>query len=154
MNPRRQSRLAGVVAILLLVAGAVYLVLSALGENMDMFLTPSEVIEGKNGNVPKVGQRLKVGGMVVPGSVSRDDENLNVSFRLTDTGPQILVEYDGLLPDLFREGQGIVVTGVLREPALLVADEVLAKHDEEYMPPELAEKMKGIKHVKPQSAEY
>ncbi|MFC6439397.1 cytochrome c maturation protein CcmE [Bowmanella sp. JS7-9] len=154
MNPRRKSRLTGVLAIMLLVAGAIYMVLSALSENMDMFLTPSEVIQGKNGTVPKQGQRLKVGGMVIPGTVTRDEESLKVAFSLTDTGPVVRVEYEGLLPDLFREGQGIVVTGTLAAADLVIADEVLAKHDEEYMPPELAEKMKGIKHVKPQDATY
>ena len=77
-----------------------------------------------------------------------------VSFDLVDIGPAVTVSYQGILPDLFREGQGIVATGVLTKLNHIDAHEVLAKHDEEYMPPELAEKMKGIKHVKPQQANY
>ncbi len=86
---------------------------------------------------------------MVPGSVKRDQESLAVSFDLIDTGPTVTVTYTGILPDLFREGQGIVATGILTGEKSIKAQEVLAKHDEEYMPPELAEKMKGIKHVKP-----
>lgn len=149
MNPRRQKRLLAVVSILVLVGGAISLMLFSLSENMDHFYTPSEIIQGKNGTTPKVGQRLRIGGMVVPGSVSRDQQSLAVKFDLVDIGPIVTVSYSGILPDLFREGQGIVATGRLNEGNLIVADEVLAKHDEEYMPPELAEKMKGIKHVKP-----
>lgn len=149
MNPRRKQRLAVVATIGLLVASAIGLMLYALNDSIDLFYTPSEIIEGKNGQKPQVGQRLRIGGMVVPGSVSRDPESLAVSFDLVDTGPTVTVTFTGILPDLFREGQGIVATGVLTEKRQINAQEVLAKHDEEYMPPELAEKMKGIKHVKP-----
>ena len=149
MNPRRQKRLYAFSAIILIVAGAVGLMLYALNQNIDLFYTPSEIVDGKEGLKPQVGQRLRIGGMVVPGSVARDQESLAVTFDLTDTGPTVKVSYNGILPDLFREGQGIVATGTLIEPNLIKAEEVLAKHDEEYMPPELAEKLKGIKHVKP-----
>ena len=128
--------------------------LFALTDNIDLFYTPSEIVEGKDGVKPTVGQRLRIGGMVVPGSVSRDSESLEVTFKLIDTGPQVTVTYAGILPDLFREGQGIVATGVLAEAGVIQAEEVLAKHDEEYMPPELAEQMKGIKHVKPSEGSY
>jgi cytochrome c-type biogenesis protein CcmE len=84
----------------------------------------------------------------------RDSTTLKVSFDLVDVGPAVTVQYQGILPDLFREGQGIVATGILEENTLIVAHEVLAKHDEEYMPPELAEKMKGIKHVPPSQGSY
>jgi cytochrome c-type biogenesis protein CcmE len=154
MNPRRQKRLMAVSAVVLVVAGAISLMLYALNQNIDLFYTPSEIIEGKQGTIPKVGQRLRIGGMVVEGSVRRDDETLAVSFDLIDTGPIVTVSYQGILPDLFREGQGIVATGVLTESKHIEAHEVLAKHDEEYMPPELAEKMKGIKHVKPNQQAY
>ncbi|WP_100642260.1 cytochrome c maturation protein CcmE [Alteromonas facilis] len=154
MNPRRQKRLAVVVGVLLLISGAIGLMLYSLNENIDLFYTPSEIIEGKSGAVPAVGQRLRIGGMVVEGSVTRDPQSLAVSFDLVDIGEHVTVRYAGILPDLFREGQGIVATGVLTEPRVIEAHEVLAKHDEEYMPPELAEKMKGIKHVKPSEAEY
>ena len=149
MNPRRQKRLFAVSAIILIVAGAVGLMLYALNQNIDLFYTPSEIVDGKDGTKPQIGQRLRIGGMVVPGSVARDQQSLAVTFDLTDTGPTVKVAYNGILPDLFREGQGIVATGTLVEPGLIKAEEVLAKHDEEYMPPELAEKLKGIKHVKP-----
>ena len=154
MNPRRQKRLMVVSAILLVVGGAIGLMLYALTQNIDLFYTPSEIIQGKDGQIPQVGQRLRIGGMVVPGTVKRDQETLAVSFDLVDTGPAVTVSYQGILPDLFREGQGIVATGVLTKNNHIDAHEVLAKHDEEYMPPELAEKMKGIKHVKPEQASY
>lgn len=151
MNPRRKQRLAIVLIIGALVAGSIALMLYALNDSIDLFYTPSEIIEGKEGNRPVVGQRLRIGGMVVPGTVSRDSQSLAVSFDLVDVGPKVTVRYSGILPDLFREGQGIVATGVLVDDSTIEAQEVLAKHDEEYMPPELAEKMKGIKHVKPHS---
>lgn len=154
MNPRRKQRLAVVAGIGILLAGAVSLMLVALNDSIDLFYTPSEIIEGKDGVKPAVGQRLRIGGMVVPGSVERNSETLAVTFSLVDTGPTIDVSFNGILPDLFREGQGIVATGVLSEDGTIQAQEVLAKHDEEYMPPELAEKMKGIKHVKPEQASY
>ena len=154
MNPRRQKRLMAVSAIFLVLGSAISLMLYALSQNIDLFYTPSEIIEGKAGQIPDVGQRLRIGGMVVPGTVSRDQETLAVSFDLVDIGPAVTVSYQGILPDLFREGQGIVATGVLTANNHIDAHEVLAKHDEEYMPPELAEKMKGIKHVKPEQANY
>ena len=151
MHQRRKQRLAGVGIIGFLIVSAIGLMLYALNDSIDLFYTPSEIIEGKNGQKPQVGQRLRIGGMVVPGSVKRDQESLAVSFDLIDTGPTVTVTYTGILPDLFREGQGIVATGVLTGASSIKAQEVLAKHDEEYMPPELAEKMKGIKHVKPEN---
>ena len=151
MNPRRKQRLAVVGIIGFLIVSAIGLMLYALNDSIDLFYTPSEIIEGKNGQKPQVGQRLRIGGMVVPGSVKRDQESLAVSFDLIDTGPKVTVTYNGILPDLFREGQGIVATGVLTDAGAIKAQEVLAPHDEEYMPPELAEKMKGIKHVKPEN---
>lgn len=154
MNPRRKQRLAVVGGIGVLVIGAIALMLLALNDNIDLFYTPSEIVDGKDGVKPTVGQRLRIGGMVVPGTVSRDSESLAVTFKLVDTGPLVTVSYQGILPDLFREGQGIVATGVLMDNGVIKAEEVLAKHDEEYMPPELAEKMKGIKHVKPEEASY
>lgn len=146
MNPRRKSRLKVVVSILLGVAVAAGLTLYALSQNIDLFYTPSEVVQGKNDDPnqkPEIGQRIRVGGMVVEGSVKRDDKTLKVEFDVNDIGPSITVEYEGILPDLFREGQGIVAQGVLIEPTRLKASEVLAKHDENYMPPDLGEKMKS-----------
>lgn len=145
MNPRRKSRLKVVVAIFSGVALAIGLMLYALSQNIDLFYTPSEIIYGKQNDPktkPEVGQRIRVGGMVVEGSVKRDEKSLKVEFGLNDIGPAIQVEYEGILPDLFREGQGIVAQGVLVEPTKLRATEVLAKHDENYMPPELGDQMK------------
>lgn len=145
MNPRRKSRLKVVMAVLSGLAVAVGLTLYALSQNIDLFYTPSEIIYGKNDDPktkPEVGQRIRVGGMVVDGSVKRDEKTLKVTFDLNDIGPAIQVEYEGILPDLFREGQGIVAQGTLIEPTKLKATEVLAKHDENYMPPELGDQMK------------
>lgn len=152
MNPRRKKRLVAVTASLSGLGLAIGLMLYALNQNIDLFLVPSEVLNGKDGVMPQVGQRIKVGGMVVEGSVTRDPESLDVVFDLTDTGPTVTVNFQGILPDLFREGQGIIVTGTFQGDGLVMADEVLAKHDEEYMPPEMAERLKGIKHVKPENA--
>ncbi|WP_105168749.1 cytochrome c maturation protein CcmE [Pseudoalteromonas sp. T1lg23B] len=151
MNPRRKKRLLAVVAIIFGVGSAIGLMLYALQENINLFYTPTELIEGKGENKEKpfIGQKLRIGGMVVPGSVVRDESSLDVSFKLMDTGPTVTIRYEGILPDLFREGQGIVAQGTLVEPDVIEAFEVLAKHDEEYMPPEVAEALKGIKHEKP-----
>ncbi|MBE0456807.1 cytochrome c maturation protein CcmE [Pseudoalteromonas sp. KG3] len=151
MNPRRKKRLLAVTAIVFGVGATIGLVLYALQENINLFYTPSELVEGKGPNKekPHIGQKLRIGGMVVPGSVIRDESSLQVSFKLIDTGPLVTIKYQGILPDLFREGQGIVAQGVLVEPNVIEAFEVLAKHDEEYMPAEVAEAVKGIKHEKP-----
>ncbi|MBQ4831753.1 cytochrome c maturation protein CcmE [Pseudoalteromonas sp. MMG010] len=151
MNPRRKKRLLVIVAIVFGLGSAIGLTLYALQENINLFYTPSELIEGKGPNKekPVIGQKLRIGGMVVPGSVERNEDSLQVSFKLIDTGPLVTIRYKGILPDLFREGQGIVAQGVLVEKNVVNAFEVLAKHDEEYMPAEVAEAVKGIKHEKP-----
>jgi len=156
MNTRRKQRLLAISGIVLLVTAAVGTMLYALQDSIDVFYTPTEILEGKQktGKKPIIGQRLRIGGLVVEGSVSRDPDSLAVSFDLVDTGPIVTVQFNGILPDLFREGQGIMATGVLEQRNLIVAHEVLAKHDEEYMPAELAEQLKGIKHVKPEQAGY
>ncbi|WP_371188240.1 cytochrome c maturation protein CcmE [Thalassotalea maritima] len=150
MNPRRKKRLTIVTTIIVGIAIVAGLSLYALSTNIDLFFTPSEIVQGKEktGEKPVVGQRIRVGGLVVNGSVERDAESLKVAFKLIDTGPMITVKYDGILPDLFREGQGIVAQGILIEPTVLEASEVLAKHDEEYMPKEVAEAV-GKHHKKP-----
>ncbi|MDG2961005.1 cytochrome c maturation protein CcmE [Bisgaard Taxon 10/6] len=147
MNPRRKSRLKVVLFILLGVSVAAGLMMYALRSNIDLFYTPSEVVNGKQNDTsqkPEVGQRIRVGGMVVAGSVKRDAKSLKVRFDVNDIGPSITVEYEGILPDLFREGQGIVAQGTLIEPTVLQASEVLAKHDENYVPPELGEQMEKV----------
>lgn len=147
MNPRRKSRLIIVLGVLLGITLASSLVLYALRQNIDLFYTPSEIIQGKDNDPtkkPEVGQRLRVGGMVVKGSVKRDPRTLKVTFDLEDIGPAITVHYEGILPDLFREGQGIVAQGTLVAPTVLNATEVLAKHDENYVPPDLEKKMETL----------
>lgn len=142
MNPRRKKRLSIILAIFVGIGATIGLMLYALSQNMDLFYTPTELVQGKDdGTKPEVGQRLRIGGMVVKGSVRRDLESLKVSFELADVGPKVTIEYEGILPDLFREGQGIVAQGVLKNATTVEAFEVLAKHDEEYMPPEIAEAM-------------
>ena len=119
------------------VAAAAGLVIAAMGENMLYFYSPSQI---RAGEAPS-GPDIRVGGLVVEGSVRRGD-GLEVSFTLTDGAEAVDVSYAGILPDLFREGQGIVASGVLEAGGgRLRAEEVLAKHDENYMPPEVAEAM-------------
>ncbi len=145
MNPRQKKRMGITLALLVGVCTTVGLVLYALSQNMDLFYTPTELVHGKpDGSKAEVGQRLRVGGMVVKDSVVRDPDSLKISFNLADVGPHVTVEYEGILPDLFREGQGIVAQGVLKEGNIVEAFEVLAKHDENYMPPELAEAMEKV----------
>ena len=142
MNPRRKKRLGIVLAIFIGISATIGLMLYALNQNMDLFYTPTELVNGKpDGAKPQVGQRLRIGGMVVVGSVKRDPQSLRVSFDLHDIGPKVTIIYDGILPDLFREGQGIVAQGVLKDATTIEAFEVLAKHDEDYMPPEVAKAM-------------
>lgn len=151
MNPRRKKRLLITSAVIAGLSLMVALTLFGLQQNIDLFYTPSEIINGKNetGIKPQVGDRLRVGGMVLSGTVSRHPENLKVSFDLIDNkAGQVTVYFDGILPDLFREGQGIVAQGVLKSENEIDAFEVLAKHDEEYMPPEVAEALEGMDHLK------
>lgn len=119
--------------IALLVAAAA-LVLSAFQQNLVFFHTPSEVAEGK----APVGKTFRVGGMVETGSIQRDADGVTVRFVITDTAKVIPVSYKGSLPDLFKEGKGAVVQGTLGTDGQFRATEVLAKHDENYMPPEAA----------------
>ncbi|MEI6895887.1 MAG: cytochrome c maturation protein CcmE [Psychromonas sp.] len=151
MNPRRKQRLIIISSLVIGLSLALGLVLFALQQNIDLFYTPTEIIEGKNetGVKPVIGQRLRVGGLVVNGSVKRDPESLKVSFDLIDNGGGLVtVFFDGILPDLFREGQGIVAQGELLNATQIHAFEVLAKHDEEYLPPEVAEALEGMDHLK------
>ncbi|MEZ9200497.1 cytochrome c maturation protein CcmE [Shewanella sp. 10N.286.54.B9] len=150
MNPRRKKRLTLAVALIGGVAAIASLLLYALNSNLNLFFTPTEIVQGKKdtGVMPEIGQRIRVGGMVTIGSMVRDPDSLHVEFAVHDAaGGEIIVTYDDLLPDLFREGQGIVAQGVLSAPGTLEATEVLAKHDENYMPPEVAEAM-GQSHEK------
>ena len=135
MTPARKKRFG---LILLMVAGVavgVGLALKSLDENIMFFFTPTDVISGK---APQ-NKLFRMGGMVVNGSVHRPGDGLTVKFDLTDNEQRVTVQFAGILPDLFREGQGIVANGRLDDSGEFVAEEVLAKHDENYMPPELAD---------------
>ncbi len=132
MTPKRRQRLILVVLVLIGISGAVGLALTALNQNINLFYSPSQVVAGE---VPK-GVNFRLGGMVMDGSVQRDPEGLEVQFDLTDMAAVVSVQYEGILPDLFREGQGIVTQGTLAN-GVFVAQQVLAKHDETYMPPEV-----------------
>ena len=136
MTPRRQ-RMVVVGAIVGGVAIAAVLALTAIGENMLYFYSPTQV---KAGEAP-LARDVRVGGLVAEGSVARG-EGLAVRFELTDTVHTVTVSYEGILPDLFREGQGIVALGRMHADGVFHASEVLAKHDENYMPPEVAEALK------------
>ena len=134
MTPARKKRLALIVLMVAGVSVGVGFALNSLNQNIMFFLTPSEVLAGE---APR-DRLFRVGGMVVDGSVARPGDGLTVQFDLTDNERQVTVRYTGILPDLFREGQGIIANGRLDENGEIVAEEVLAKHDENYMPPELA----------------
>lgn len=138
MTPARKKRLALVVLMLLGVGLATTFALNAFNKNILYFFSPSQIASGE----APVDQLFRVGGMVVDGSVNRSEEGLDVVFELSDTLHQVNVVYTGILPDLFREGQGIVAIGKLDTDGLFVAETVLAKHDENYMPPEVAEALK------------
>lgn len=135
MTPARKKRLALVLLMVTGVAIGVGLVLKSLNQNIMFFLTPSEVLAGE----APPDRLFRVGGMVVAGSVSRPGDGLTVQFDVTDNENQVTVRYAGILPDLFREGQGIIANGKMNDSGQIVAEEVLAKHDENYMPPELAD---------------
>lgn len=148
MHPVRKQRLYLVLFIVLFSSAAIGLVAYALRGNINLFFPPAEVAEGK----APVGQAIRIGGMVVDGSVERSDDSLAVRFELTDFKASVPVVYEGILPDLFDEGQGAVASGELDEDGVLRATEVLAKHDENYMPPEVADALeqsgydhKGVK---------
>ncbi|WP_299494115.1 cytochrome c maturation protein CcmE [uncultured Shewanella sp.] len=144
MNSRRKKRLTLAIALIAGVVAVTSLLLYALNSNMNLFFTPSEILHGKpdTGIKPTIGQRIRVGGMVTVGSMKRDPDSLYVEFAIHDgSGEEVIITYDDLLPDLFREGQGIVAQGVLSSAGRIEATEVLAKHDENYMPPEVAEAM-------------
>jgi len=140
---RKQRRLSLLGAALGVLALAVALVLLALKDSIVFFNSPTDVVEKH----VKAGQRIRIGGLVKEGSVQRG-ESLAVRFEVTDGRSTIPVAYQGLLPDLFREGQGIVAEGALDSSGTLKADSVLAKHDETYMPKEVADALKKQGHWK------
>jgi len=141
MHPLRKRRLILVITMMAGIAVAVGFAMVAFNQNLMFFFTPSDVQAGK---APQ-DKLFRMGGMVVDGSVVRSTKNVDVSFALTDNEKKVTVKYSGILPDLFREGQGIIAMGKLNAQGEFIADEVLAKHDENYMPPEVAAAMKKKK---------
>jgi cytochrome c-type biogenesis protein CcmE len=131
VKPHRKKRLYTILIILLGVSLSASLAIYALGQNVNLYFTPSQAVINK----APIDRALRIGGMVKKGSVQRASDSLKVSFILTDYEYETPVEYTGILPALFREGQGIVAQGKLNAARVLIADQVLAKHDEKYMPP-------------------
>ena len=147
MHPKRKQKLILVCLMVGAVGIAAAFILKAFNQNLQLFFSPSEVIAGE---VPE-GAEFKVGGLVAADSIRRVGDGLTVEFALTDNGETIPVRYTGILPDLFREGQGTISVGKLDSDGVFVANKVLAKHDENYMPPEVADalnkqKAKAAKH--------
>lgn len=137
----RHKRLAIIIAGVVGLTVAGLFVLNAFRSNLVFFYSPTEVLEGKIA-VP-AGKTIRIGGLVEQGSVKRSADGLKVDFIVTDLNKKLPVHYEGLLPDLFREGQGVVAQGRLQNGNQFVASEVLAKHDEKYMPPEAAKALQG-----------
>ena len=139
MHPARQRRLYIVLFVVIFSSAAVGLVAYGLRGNINLFYPPAEIAAGKA--VP--GQSIRVGGMVVEGSIVRADDSLKIAFELTDYQATVPVLFESILPDLFDEGQGAVAAGRLNDKGVLMATEVLAKHDENYMPPAVAEALEA-----------
>jgi cytochrome c-type biogenesis protein CcmE len=131
----RQKRFMFLVAGMAALGITIGLVLSAMEGNLSYFFSPTEVVEGK----APADRTFRIGGLVEAGSVKRSGTDLTVTFIVTDEKHRVPVEYTGILPDLFKEGQGMIAQGRLGPGGVFEAEEVLAKHDEEYMPPEVAE---------------
>ena len=133
MNRKHKYKLALVTLFLVVIAAACSLIFYALNQNLNLFYTPSELLAA---NLPDTVQ-VRVGGMVLPGTL-QTGADLKIKFAISDYQKELLINYQGILPDLFREGQGVVALGTLNEAGIFEADQILAKHDENYMPPELA----------------
>jgi cytochrome c-type biogenesis protein CcmE len=144
MHPVRKQRLIIVILIVVFSSLAVGLIAYALRENINLFYPPSKIAAG---DVPH-NKRIRAGGCVKPGSVQRSTETLAVQFLITDGGADVKVNFEGILPDLFAEGEAAVINGVVTESGEINASEVLAKHDENYVPPEVAEAMKEKGQIK------
>ncbi|MCB8888923.1 cytochrome c maturation protein CcmE [Vreelandella malpeensis] len=135
MTPKRKQRLFALLGIVVLAAIAVGLTLFALRANINLFFSPVQIAQGQ----APLERQIRAGGLVKAGSVARDPQSLDVAFTVTDYVEEVEVAYSGILPDLFREGQGVVVVGELQSDGRIRADKVLARHDENYMPPEVAQ---------------
>lgn len=138
MHPARKQRLMIVIFIVVFSTVAVGLMAFALRENINLFYPPSKIAAG---DVPH-NTRIRAGGCVKPGSVERADDSLQIRFLITDGTADVKVNFNGILPDLFAEGEAAVINGIVTETGEINASEVLAKHDENYIPPEVAEAMK------------
>jgi len=134
---RKRKRLVIVLGAMAALGIGTWLVLSALSDNIALFKTPSDIAQEKIA----AGRRFRIGGMVEEHSVARGPDGVTITFRVTDLTRSLPVSYRGILPDLFREGQGVVANGQLDASGVFQASEILAKHDERYMPPELAKAM-------------
>ena len=143
LNAKRKKTLYILIALVVGVGIAVGLAVYALRQNINLFYTPSQLASAE---APE-GQRIQVGGLVMQGSLKREPDSLEVRFTITDLKEQVDVTYIGILPDLFREGQGIVANGRLLN-GVVEADEVLAKHDETYMPPQVKQAIEEAGHPK------
>ena len=137
MNPIRKQRIYALVAIVVASIVAIYLVISALSKNLNLFYSPTELVNSELSSETLI----RAGGMVREGSIKRSKNSLNVEFIVTDFNSDLIINYSGILPDLFTENAGVVVQGYLVEDGTFKAIEVLAKHDENYMPPEVAKLM-------------
>lgn len=139
MNPKRKQKLFVILGLVSLAAIAIGLTLYALRSNINLFFSPIQIAAGE----APIDRQIRAGGLVKEGTVVRNRESLDVEFVVTDFVEDLEVHYSGILPDLFREGQGVVVVGRLTEGGLLKADQVLARHDENYMPTEVAEALEA-----------
>ena len=147
MTPTRKRRLIAVLLILAGVSIAAAIASYSLQQNLLYFQSPSDLAQQP---IPP-GRQFRLGGLVKPGTVDRVDGSLATRFVVTDGPQDVTVEYVGILPDLFREGQGVIARGELDENGLFAASEVLAKHDENYMPPEVADALEATGHISPKS---
>ena len=139
MKPARKKRLFFIVFLVAGVTLAAGFAMYAFNQNLMFYFSPTDVKQGK----APIDKLFRMGGMVVEGSFIKEQKSLKVLFDLTDYEKTVSVEYTGILPDLFREGQGIISRGKLNKKGVFIAEEVLAKHDENYMPPEVAESLKN-----------
>ncbi len=136
MKPHRRNQLLLVGLLVVTSGAAVGLAISALDESMNLFYSPAQIVAGE----APLDRVIRAGGMVLPGSIARTGTDLRVTFEVGDLAEAAYtVQFEGILPDLFREGQGVIALGRMRSDGVLVAEEVLAKHDENYMPPEVAD---------------
>ncbi|KXU39495.1 cytochrome c biogenesis protein CcmE [Ventosimonas gracilis] len=138
MNAVRKKRLLIMLGLVAALGLALTLALLALSQNINLFYTPTQIASGEAPN----DTRIRAGGMVKNGSLKREAGSLSVRFIVTDYASDLAIEYQGILPDLFREGQGVVALGRINAKGVLVAEQILAKHDETYMPPEVSKALK------------